>query len=244
MTGRSRCVLIGVHRPEGHKQENKPNMVAAVKEPTNSTEAKAAEAKARKDAKADADAEKAKARQAVADAKAAEKARIAALPKRKCLCGCGTDVNGKSNFLPGHDARLVGKVARGEADAGLLTPFPALAAKAAKMKAGLDEKAAGAGEREAAKAAKAAEKAVTDAAKEAQRTADRAAKAAAKASKPVAAVAGTQDADVEIKIGKDWVPGSKVSEADGKVTVRHMNAKREWTNTSTAAKNVRSIQDL
>lgn len=222
-------------------------MATATKEPTNSTEAKAAAEKARKQASADKAAEKEAAKvKREADRKAAAEAKANA-PKRACLCGCGTNVNGKSNFLPGHDARLVGRVARGEADATLLAPFPLLAAKAAKMKEALDARAAGATERATAKAAKDAEKAVADAEKEAKRQADKDAKATARAAAAAAkdnVKPGTQDADVEIRVGKDWVPGSKVSEADGKVTVRHMNAKREWTNTTTAAKNVRAIQDL
>lgn len=216
-------------------------------EPTNSTEAKAAAAKERARVKAEKDAEKAAAavaRKAASDAAKAEKANA---PKRKCLCGCGTDVNGKSNFLPGHDARLVGKVARGEADASLLTPFPLLTEKANKMKASLDGKVAGATERAAVKAARDAAKATTDAEKATARDAAKAEKAAAKAaaaSKPAEAVAGTQDADVEIKIGGEWIPGSKISEADGKVSVRHKNAKHELVTSVVAAKNVREIQAL
>lgn len=222
------------------------NAAEAVKEATNSTEAKAAAAKERAAAKAVKDAEKAAAVQARKDAAEAAKAAKANAPKRKCLCGCGGDVNGKSNFLPGHDARLVGKVARGEADASLLEGFPALQAKAERMKTNLGAKAAAATERAAAKTATDTEKAAAKVTKDAEKAAAKAAKDAEKAAAAAKAtpVAGTQDADVEIKVGGEWLPGSKVSEAGGKVVVRHKNAKNEWVTTNAPAKNVRAIQDL
>jgi hypothetical protein len=38
-------------------------------------------------------------------------------------------MTGGGNFLPGHDARLISKVMKGELKPAVLTPFPNLAAK-------------------------------------------------------------------------------------------------------------------
>lgn len=48
---------------------------------------------------------------------------------RTCGCGCGAPVKGKSNFLPGHDARLVSQVMKGEKPVSALQAYPALEAK-------------------------------------------------------------------------------------------------------------------
>lgn len=44
-----------------------------------------------------------------------------------CICGCGTPTNG--SFARGHDARVVGRVIRGEADRRILAGHPLLLAK-------------------------------------------------------------------------------------------------------------------
>jgi hypothetical protein len=47
---------------------------------------------------------------------------------RDCSCACGGATAG-GNFLPGHDAKLVAMVRRGEKDKSVLAPFPRLLAK-------------------------------------------------------------------------------------------------------------------
>lgn len=220
---------------------------AATKEPTNSTEAKAAAAKEREAAKATKAAEKAAAqaeRERIAQEKRDAKANA---PKRHCLCQCGAEVNGKSNFLPGHDARLAGAVARGERDAALLEGYPLLQAKAAKMKAGLDTKAQAKTAAAATKAERDAAKAKTDAEKAAKREADRAAKAETKAAetaaKAAAKVAGTGDADIEVKVGTEWFPGHTLQAANdkGDVGVKYKKDGK-WVETVVKAGKVRAIQ--
>lgn len=50
-------------------------------------------------------------------------------PTKRCGCGCGEPVKGKSNFLPGHDARLVSQVMKGEKPVSALQAYPALEQK-------------------------------------------------------------------------------------------------------------------
>lgn len=233
-------------------QGEKP-MTATVAEPTNSTEAKAAAAAEREAARVAKAEEKEAARVAKAAEREAAKAAKAAEPKRQCLCGCGGDVKGKSNFLPGHDARLVGMVARGEADDARLTGYPLLQAKAEKMKANLNAKVHNAEQRKAAKAERDAEKAIADKAKADQRELDKASKAAAKAEAAAAktaareaeAVVGTGDADVEVKIGREWIPGHRIADdGKGNIVVKHKDGNGKWTESVAKKANVRDIETL
>lgn len=48
---------------------------------------------------------------------------------KTCACGCNTPVGSKSNFAPGHDARLVSQVMKGEKPESELAPYPKLVAK-------------------------------------------------------------------------------------------------------------------
>lgn len=77
---------------------------------------------------------------------------------RKCGCGCNENVNGKSNYKPGHDARHAGQVARAiiadpSRESALLATLPsvALQTKASNMVTLWSEKAAKKAEKKVAK---------------------------------------------------------------------------------------------